>query len=241
MMPAVMSRTTDLMIRCVMLLSGVLAGVVSSAGAQSDDAHDLLRLRTAKVGSALPPSWVVRPVRGQRAPTSMVADSAGERYLRLSGHHAAGWFVHRLAQPVAASAATRLALWWRTVEAPNGADLRSPRTDDAALRLFVVFASRGIFERTPRTLFYSSGRVEPPSYERASFQSTALHVIRLADTTDGTWLSAIVSPFADYDRVWGGPPRPIVAVGFMQDTDQTRSRAIADVRSLAWRIPDATP
>lgn len=202
---------------------------------------DLLTLHAASAGSALPPSWVARAVRGQRAPASTVADSAGDRYLRLSGQHAAGWFVHRLSRPVSPSASTHLALSWRILEAPNGADLRSPRTDDAALRLVVVFASRGLFERTPRTLFYSTGAVEPPSYERASFQSTALRVIRISDTRTGEWLSTTVAPFADYERIWGGPPRDIVAVGFLQDTDQTRSRAIADVRSLAWRNSEATP
>lgn len=219
------------MIDLIMFLAAGLAGPAST---------DLLALQAVRVGSALPSSWTVRPVRGQRAPTSIVADSSGERYLRLSGTNTAGWFVHHLAKPVAPSS-TELTLTWRVVEAPVGADLRSPRTDDAALRLFVVFASGGFLERIPRTLFYSTGTVEPTPYERAGFQSAALRVIRMTDTTTGVWATMTVAPFVDYARAWGGTPREIVAVGLMQDTEQTRSRAIADVRSLAWRLPHATP
>lgn len=135
---------------------------------------DLLALRAARTGAALPASWVVRPVRGQRAPMSLIMDSAGEGFVRLSGTGTAGWFVHRPATPLAASATTAvqpLAFSWRVRTAPVGADLRSAKTDDATLRLFVVFESRERFKRTPRTLFYSIGSIEPRTYERASFQS----------------------------------------------------------------------
>lgn len=231
----------------LVLLVPVATGTTSAASAQggrssatreepaADELIDLLRLQTVNVGATLPRPWVVRPVRGHRAPASAIVDSSGVRYLRIRGEAAAAWFVHELGQRISPNTFTDLALTWRIVEAPRGADLRAARTDDAALRVFVVFAARGIFERIPRTLFYSTGGVEPASYERASFQSTALRLIRLADTTRGAWVSTTVSPFADYARIWGGPPRAIVAVGIMQDTEQTGSRAVADVRTLSWR------
>jgi len=49
------------------------------------------------------------------------------------------------------------------------------------------------------------------------------------------WIGASADPFLDYRRIWGSVPPPIVAVGVMQDTDQTRSAAIGDVMNLYWR------
>lgn len=53
------------------------------------------------------------------------------------------------------------------------------------------------------------------------------------------WISAAADPFTDYRRIWGSAPPSIVAVGVMQDTDQTRSGAIGDVMSLFWTSENA--
>lgn len=74
------------MIGSLVLVSGAVVALAPT---------DLLALRTARTGAALPASWVVRPVRGQRAPMSLIMDSAGEGFVRLSGTGTAGWFVHR--------------------------------------------------------------------------------------------------------------------------------------------------
>ncbi len=195
---------------------------------------DLLRLQSLQPGDGLPPAWTAVPVRGQRAPALTVFDSAGQRVLRLAGNRTAGWFVHRLPVPVSSTAA-RLAVSWRVLVAPTGADLRQADSDDAALRVFVVFARRGPFERTPRTLFYSTGTAEPVAYSRPSFQSRSLQVIRIGPNAgQSRWLDTELDPFDDYQRVWGGRPRAIEAIGLMQDTDQTGGTAIADVRALSW-------
>jgi len=196
---------------------------------------DLLRLHTVRLGGGLPPAWSAIPVRRQRSPTATVLDSAGTRFVRIAGTGSAGWFGNRLDAPEAPST-MRLAVSWRVLVAPAGADLRAAATDDAALRVFVVFATQGIFERTPRTLFYTSGTGEPSGYSRPSFQSRALHVIRLeSDAASTAWVETVLDPFSDYQRIWGGTPRAVVAVGLMQDTEQTGGTAIADVRALSWR------
>ena len=41
----------------------------------------------------------------------------------------------------------------------------------------------------------------------------------------------------DYRRIWHEEPPPIVAVGIMQDTDQTGERAVAEIRRLEWKVP----
>ena len=195
---------------------------------------DLLGLQAFQLGGGLPSAWTAAPVRGQRAPRLTVIDSIGQRLLRLSGTGTAGWLFNRLSLPVQPSP-MRLAVSWRVLAAPAGADLRDANSDDAALRVFVVFATHGRFERTPRTLFYSSGSAEPVGYSRSSHQSRALHVIRMGpNVASPMWIDATLDPFADYQRVWGGKPRAIVAVGLMQDTEQTGGTAMADVRSLSW-------
>ncbi len=200
---------------------------------------DLLSLHAARAGDPLPPAWTVRAVRGQRAPMSMVIDSGGVRFLRLSGRASAGWFVRQVEVSLSDSVA-RLALSWRVLTSPAGADLRSPATDDSAVRFFVVFAKRHRFDRTPRTLFYSTGSVEPTWYSRASFQSPALHVLRIGrSVADGMWNNVAVNPFADHERIWGEPSRGVVAIGLMQDTDNTRATALADVRTFSWSSVDA--
>ena len=203
----------------------------------SAESINLLRLETVPLGGGLPSGWTAIPVRGQRSPTSTVRDSAGRRFLRLGGTGKAGWFVNQLEAPVAPATA-RLAVSWRVLVSPARADLRAAVTDDAALRVFVVFATQGIFERRPRTLFYTSATSEPSGYSRPSFQSRALHVIRLeSDAASTAWVETVLDPFSDYQRIWGGTPRAVVAVGLMQDTEQTGSAAIADVRTLSWRSP----
>lgn len=206
---------------------------------------DLLPLQATRPGDALPVGWAKRAVRGQRSPSSIVIDSAGHRFLRLSGQAVAGVVAYRLTAPRRAQSdkgSRQLAISWRVLTAPAGADLREAATDDSALRFFVVFASRSRFERTPRTIFYSTGAVEPLAYARPSFQSKALHVIRL-DSSDerGGWNDRTIDPFADHERIWGEPARAVVAVGLMQDSDDTRTAAMADVRTFSWRTPNAKP
>lgn len=73
---------------------------------------------------------------------------------------------------------------------------------------------------------------------RPSFVSDKLHVIRVGGNSDvGRWGENTVKPFADYRRIWRRRPPPITAVGVMQDTDQTRARAVGELRRLEWVAP----
>jgi hypothetical protein len=207
------------------------------------DSLVLLPLDGLSAGESLPRRWVVRPVRGERAPQLSLIDSGGTRALRIAGSDRAAWIVRELDRPIDPGSG-RLAWSWRVLEHPAGADLRARSADDAALRVFVVFEREGLFDRVPHTLFYTSGTVEGAGYERPSFQSADLHVIRMGDAaSDDDWQLTVVDPFADYQRIWGGKPRKIVAVGLMQDSEGTESRATADIRALVWRsaIPAVAP
>ena len=196
---------------------------------------DLTALASAATGAWNSPAWTTRAVRGSRAPTATIIDSAGQRFVRIAGAAQAAFFVHKLSVPYAAAGA-RLSWVWRAPKAPGTADMRAERTDDSPLRVFVVFQTAGLFRRTPRTLFYSAGTHEPDGFSRASFTSNDLQVLRIATNTDGAvWTETSVQPATDYTRIWGGPVPCVVAVGVMQDTDQTHLAAIADVHSLVWR------
>jgi len=163
----------------------------------------LLRLDPGSPLTVLPTGWTVRAVRGQRAPDVAVNDSSGDRFVRFSGAGRAAWFVYELEAPLA-SAGGRLSWTWRVPVAPAGADMRANGTDDSALRVFVVFAPAGRFERPPRTLFYSVGQLEPLTFERVSSASKNLHVFRVAPTAASpAWSETSVDPSADYARIWG--------------------------------------
>jgi len=216
-----------------MMLRLILAGVLFSAFPQeASSSCDLLDLSTSLVDKPLPRGWQVRAVRGGQAPSLAVIDSAGARFLRTSGVARAAWFVRELDTPWR-GVGTQLSWSWRIGTVPIGADLTSAKRDDSALRVFVVFARTSRFARTPRTIFYTSQTVGHGALERPSFSGNDLHVIGISTPTAvHGWMPMVVSPMADYRRIWKNDPPAIVAIGFMQDSDQTRSFALADLMSL---------
>ncbi len=197
---------------------------------------DLLSLADAPLRAGPPPGWKVRNIRGQDAPEIEIRNDGGGPVLRIQGAGRAAWFYHELPSQQKESPGS-LSWSWRVLQAPAGADLRREKTDDSPLRVYVVFGKPGLFGRSSRVIFYTFGAAEPEGYERASFVSDKLHVIRVGGTPDvGQWRENAVRPFADYRRVWRGQPPPITAVGVMQDTDQTRARAVAELRRLEWLV-----
>ncbi len=202
---------------------------------------DLLDLRSVPLGAGLPAGWTVRPVRGSLAPAAAIRDSSGERFLRLEGHGTAAWFVRSL---TAAESPTGGGLtWrWRVPTAPTGADLRYRDRDDAALRVFVVFDRRGTFSRVPRTIFYTVTEPSLSGYLARSRQSGDLLIVGVTASEAGTrWNRTTRDPLADYRAFWHAEPPRILAVGIMQDAEQTQSTVVADVASLTWTDPDDSP
>ncbi len=214
---------------------GLLATTASIAMAQPS--IDLLRLNQSEPGGALPIEWQVRAVRGQRSPTSLIIDSAGIRYLRLSGTSRAAFFVRRLDTPLRPGGL--LAWRWRVPLAPVGARMDAEETDDAALRVFVVFARRGMFETTPRSLFYTVSDGEPRSVAPQARRPPIATISSGRPALTKDWLVIEADPFADYRRLWNEEAGRIIAIGVMQDTDQTRAEAIGDLMDLQWRMKNA--
>jgi hypothetical protein len=199
---------------------------------------DLLGLGGGTPAAGMPAEWKVRRVSGMTAPTATIRNDSAGRVLRLEGTGRAAWFYRELAVPVSESPGT-LAWSWRVLTGPVGADLRVKRLDDSPMRVFVVFGgTRGAFGRSGRIIFYSVGGQDPAGYAGASHAGDRFHVVRMDDPADPQgWQAHRVTPFADYRRVWGGDPPAITAIGLMQDSDQTRSTASAEIRSLTWTPP----
>lgn len=201
---------------------------------------DLLGLSAPSARAPLSNAWQVRAVRGEQAPELAVIDSVGAPFLRISGMARAAWHVNELASPWREPSA-RLSWLWRIGVAPAGADPAAAKTDDSALRVFVVFAKTSRFTRTPRTIFYTAQPRGAVAYERPSFSGNDLFIIGIASPgAADVWTPVSVSPQADYQRIWKSTPPAIVAIGFMQDSDQTRSFARADLMSLCLQ-QDASP
>jgi len=215
----------------VLLLVGLVAWVTSPP-------RELLDLQNIRPGDALPVGWTVRPVRGSRAPASTVRDSSGERFLRIEGRGTAAWFVRAL-EPAESPTRGRLTWRWRVPLAPLAADVRDRDRDDAALRIFVVFDHRGFLSRVPRTIFYT---VTPPSlagYQARSKQSSDLMIVGIPVAAPGMgWNQTTRDPLSDYRAFWHATPPRILAIGLMQDAEQTHSAVMADIVSLTWSNPD---
>lgn len=193
---------------------------------------DLLGL--AAGAESMPDSWQARPVRGFELPRLAVAEDDGWPAVRLAGAEAAGWWSLRLEDPVSVG---RLTWAWRVLTQPIGADLRDSATDDSALRVFVVFGPPRIQDSSTRAIFYTWGNSEPSGFRSAAHRTDRFHVIRLAGSGDvgPAWRSEDVDPFRDYRRIWRGAAPPVSAIGFMQDTDQTRRSAVSELRGLRWQ------
>lgn len=195
---------------------------------------DLLRLADARVGAGVPPGWKVRQVRGQREPEIEVRNDGSGPALRVHGAGRAAWFYRELPTPITDTAG--MLRWsWRVIDAPERADMRAEATDDSPIRVFVIFGKQRLIGGSARIIFYTFGNAEEAGLARASYVSDKLHVVRVDGAADrGRWRDHAVDVVADYRRFWKGTPPAITAVGVMQDTDQTRAQATAEIRRLEW-------
>ncbi len=198
-------------------------------------AVNLLGLHQMEPATGLPPGWKVRSVSGVERPVAAIVTDGDDRLFRLSGAGQAAWFYRPIETPLPPGG---LLHWsWRVVTAPNGASLAVRDRDDSPIRIYVVFGKPGgLLKRSGRVLFYSFGGAEAAGYTAPSHVNKRLHVIGV-DGPDavGAWREHRVDPVADYRRIWNRDPEPITAIGVMQDTDQTKHPAIAEIRTLEWK------
>lgn len=203
---------------------------------------DLLGLKETSPGARLPAGWEIQPVKNVAPPLISVHASDSAPVLRIEGAGTAAW-LHRSFRLEAGSGGGRLRWSWRVLETPADADLRRKDRDDSAIRLFVIFGNpRGLFTKSGRIIFYSTGGQEPPDFAGRSHVNGRIQIIRTVGADRlGEWVELEVDPEEDYRRIWGRNAPSITAVGLMQDTDQTGTRAIAEVRRIEWVSDGAMP
>lgn len=205
------------------------------------DPIEILSLTGARPAAGIPAGWKVREVRGQRAPDIEIRNDGDRPVLRVHGAGRAAWFYRELS-PALTDSAGALRWSWRVLETPANSDMRTEALDDSPIRVYVVFGKPGLFGKSARIIFYTYGNAEPPGYARPSFGQDKLHVIRVDGAAERTqWREHSVNPIADYRRIWKRAPPPITAIGVMQDTDQTRAQATAEIRRLEWTATPDVP
>jgi hypothetical protein len=138
---------------------------------------------------------------------------------------------------------------WRVDAGVPPTDLSDRTADDRSIALYFLFGNdASVVENPPtslrgavargRALIYvwggeeARGSVVPAP---AMFGRGQIVVSRPADSPTGAWLSEAVDLRADFRRVFGREPGPLVGVGVSSDSDNTGTRTEAVLADLEIR------
>jgi Protein of unknown function (DUF3047) len=134
---------------------------------------------------------------------------------------------------------------WRVDVALAAHEERSKSGDDFAARVYVMFrfdAERAsVWERTEHavgrrlygkevpgdTLIYVWSSREPAGVDWENPYLSGSRILSLGSTQAGQWRTETVDPTADYMRLFGRQPPPLMGVGLMTDADNTCKTAVA--------------
>jgi hypothetical protein len=201
---------------------------------------------------AQPSRWVHQPLsRLKRDTVYAVVSEGGRSVLRADADRSASLYVAKL-DPLAAGAAT-ICWEWKADAPVAGADPREPSQEDAPLRVLVAFdgdvstlpdTERQRFERVKSlsgqsppyaVVMYVWNDQVPVETVVPSAHTSRLKMLIAGSGTDGIgrWQSVRRDLAADYRRLFGTAPGPVLGVAVMTDTDNTGTRAVgryADVR-----------
>ena len=139
----------------------------------------------------------------------------------------------------------RRARWrWRVHESGPATDLTQRGADDRALGVYFIFGAASDAGKSATTLLGAAtvtalvyvfggnkprGTVLPsPHMERRG----KFVVLRHADAEKAVWHSEDVDLAKDYRRAFGQTPAMLLAVGIMSDSDNTRTRNLAELDAL---------
>jgi len=208
----------------VVLLGAVLAGGVSTVGAQAPagDCRVIDDFSKAAVGE-FPSDWKVRKDAGKEV--YLVKEDGGKRFLHAHaknlGIQAAKEYEWDLkAYPV-------LAWSWRPVEFPRGADEKDGKNDSALAVYMLVPYSR---IRGPKAVKYIWSEKVPVGTRLES--NGGLTQVRVLDSgTDrrGQWVEQRVNAREDYLKYFDEKDVPKAAgIAVLTDSDDTKSSAQGD-------------
>lgn len=122
-------------------------------------------------------------------------------------------------------------IWqWRVLELPQGGDERFKKTGDSAAAIYVIFEGRF----RPKNIKYVwSASLPVGTITESPYSSkTKIVVLRNQHSPLGEWVRERVNVHADYQRLFGGKPEQLQAIGLMSDSDNTESTAVAHYRGI---------
>jgi hypothetical protein len=210
-----------------------------------------------QAGGPLPQGWEPLNFKGiNRHTRYWLGTVDGRVVLRAHSEAAASGLQRRMA--VNLSRWPRLQWRWRVDQAVTGGSLSSKAGDDYAARVYVYFAFQpekaGFWERQMHALGTRRyGRPPPGSAINYIWSASArrgttapspytdkvrMLVLRGRLDRPKRWFTETRDVAADYRRLFGEPPPPVIGVALMCDTDNTGSRAAADFGDIFWLSGD---
>ncbi len=123
-----------------------------------------------------------------------------------------------------------LAWRWRVAALPTGGDERKKETGDSAAGVYVVFGGWPI----PNTIKYvwSSTLPQGTRLESPFAGQTKIVVLRSGMANAGQWVGERVNVLEDYRTFFGKDPDPAKGIGILSDSDNTKSRSVADYDAI---------
>ena len=208
----------------VVLLGAVLAGGVSTVGAQAPagDCRVIDDFSKAAVGE-FPSDWKVRKDAGKEV--YLVKEDGGKRFLHA---HAKNLGI-QAAKEYEWDPNTYPVLAWssRPVEFPRGADEKDGKNDSALAVYMLVPYSR---IRGPKAVKYIwSEKVPVGTHLTSNAGLTQVRVLRSGTEGRGEWRQEKVNVLQDYQEYFDvkDPPKP-AGIAVLTDSDETKSSASGD-------------
>ena len=131
----------------------------------------------------------------------------------------------------------RLSPWfswaWRVDQFVEGEALERKSGSDASARVYVYFETPDL-PWQKRNLDYVWSAVLPVGTSMRSAFSSQSHIVVVTTGTpsSGRWQTVERHLAEDYQRSFGEEPPKVIAIGVMNDTDDTRSKAVAYIDEL---------
>jgi hypothetical protein len=122
-------------------------------------------------------------------------------------------------------------MWqWRVLELPRDGDERFKKTGDSSAAIYVIFEGR--FRPKNIKYVWSASLPIGTTTESPYSSKTKIVVLRNQGSPLGEWVRESVNVHADYERLFGGKPEQVQAIGLMSDSDNTESTALAHYRGI---------
>ncbi len=191
--------------------------------------YEYLALSPDLIGRPFPLDWHSRAVRGQQSPQSLIVADTERPAWRIAGAGTGAWFYRDLRRDAPARIDV-LRVEFRILAAPVDADLSRPDRSDAALRFYVIWEDARRLLPRRRLVFFSYGNTTGGT-SRIQRRNDMCDIHRPA-TASNTWRIDTLDFTSGARESCGWEAGRVVAVGLMQDTDQTKSVAVVEIRTI---------